>query len=359
MNKIKGDTSLFYLITEASLMSAFKSQIWYLILGVKNLVKYSLFAGFALILPILLVFLFLFAMGFYTSAKSYLLDQPYEPFQTFELPHDRMLTLYAENEWFYEPPGYLYFDVVEDGKVLIEARDFWGVGPERVPELEYKAVTSNDGNLVAILYQTNVVILHDFKTNHSWPGPEGKKWNETDFTWDDYVLLRELLDQFEAEGKTLYCSLLGENKFRIVCSSDYQFHIRREWEKREGMADFQLRVRLFKKDAELATLFVTEYRPIKTNKTKKKQSLQGLFDQSRHWGDWNSSWKAGWLDADTFAVWNQDQGARAWKMDTEGNCMELPAPLEDKVLAKIQRLPQSPWQYPTASKLKQTSKAIE
>ncbi|WP_145451448.1 hypothetical protein [Gimesia panareensis] len=295
-------------------------------------------------------------MIFYTAAKSFLLDQPYDPFQTFELPHGRTLTLYAEYEWFYEPPGHLYFDVVEDGKVLVEARDFWGVGPERIPELEYKAVTSNDGNLVAILYQTNVVILHDFKTNRTWPGPEGKKWNETDFTWDDYVLLRELLDQFAAEGKTLYCSLLGENKFRIVCSSDYRYHIRREWEKREGVPGFQLRVRLFKEETELETLFETEYRPVKT---KKKQSLQDRFDQSRHWGDWNSGWKAGWLDANTFAVWNQDQGARAWKTDAEGNCTELPAPLEDKMLTRIQRLPGSPWLYPAASELKQTSNTTE
>lgn len=341
-------------------MSALRSQIWSLIRGIKNLGgTLSLAAGVALLAPVLFAVTIMFVMIFYTGAKSYILDQPLDPFQTFELPHGRSLTLYAEYDWFYEPPGYLYFDVVEDGKVLVEERDFWGVGPERVPELEYKAVTSNDGNLVAILYQTNVVILHDFKTNRTWPGPEGKKWNETDLTWDDYVLLRELLDQFEAEGKMLYCSLLGENKFRIVCSSDYQFHIRREWEKRKGVPGFQLRVRLFKEETELATLFVTEYHPIETDKTNKEQSLQNLFDQSRHWTDWNSNWKAGWLDANTFAAWNQDQGARAWQVDAEGNYTELPAPLEGKLLTKIQRLPQSPWLYPTAPEVKQTSNKNE
>ncbi|QDV20098.1 hypothetical protein Pan153_47690 [Gimesia panareensis] len=317
-------------------MLVFKSHIWYLIRGIKNLLKFSLVTGFVFFLPIVLVILFLFVMMFYTHAKIYLLDQPHDPFQTFELPHERSITIYTDYDWLHEPPGHLYFDVTEKGDTILEDRIFENVSPRIYPYKEFKVVTSNDGQLVAILYYANVVILHDFKTNRTWPGPEGKKWNQSRITWADHLLVQEFLSRFKAEGKTLYCSLLGDRPSKTIASPNYQFHVRHDWETGEGQPGFHLRVRLFSGEKEIRTLLETRF-----------QLSGDRANYSQQWYRWNEHWKAGWLDQSTFVVWSRDQGTRFWKLDAEGNCTEQFALLNPALQAEIQKFPSSPWRIPT------------
>lgn len=82
-----------------------------------------------------------------------------------------VVTIYAEGEFFYEPPGYIYCEITRDGRVVVPRRRFMGIGPERVPSGRFSTTLADDGVLLAITLDGDVRLLYDFANRLSWPGP--------------------------------------------------------------------------------------------------------------------------------------------------------------------------------------------
>lgn len=139
-----------------------------------------------------------------TLAKIHLLGQTHEEFQRFDLPNGRSVVIFCEHEWFFEPPGFVYYDVVENGKTLVSKRVFQGVGPQYAPFEKFKMVSADNESLVAITFVSDVVIMHDFRTNRSWPGNYDVRRDNS----EDYLLAKDLINEFKAEGKKLHCDAI-------------------------------------------------------------------------------------------------------------------------------------------------------
>ncbi|QDU07772.1 hypothetical protein [Gimesia aquarii] len=154
-------------------------------------------------------------MTLVTLAKIHLLGQTHEEFQRFNLSNERSIVIYCEHEWIYEPPGYVYYDVVENGKTLVSKRVFQGVGPQHAPFEKFKMVSADDGDLVAIIFVSNVVIMHDFRTNRSWPGNYERRDNS-----EDYLLAKDFIMEFKAKGKILHCDAIIRYPKKRLHSTD-------------------------------------------------------------------------------------------------------------------------------------------
>lgn len=122
----------------------------------------------------------------------------------FVVTGQRTVTIFAEPEFHYEPPGYVYCRVTDGHKILIPRRRFRSVGPERVPYGKFSVVTDRAGNLFAITLDNNVEFLHDVRARRTWPGQHA----ETDQPAAAFA--REALEHLASEGAMLRCSRLVE-----------------------------------------------------------------------------------------------------------------------------------------------------
>jgi hypothetical protein len=127
-----------------------------------------------------------------------------EQLARFALPHNRAIAIFADPEFHYEPPGFLYFEVTEGPDVRVPRRRFQPIGPERKPSGVYEIAVTADGDVAAVLHREDVVILYEFSTGRVWPGDFGH------MDQPDFETGTELLDRLNSEGRRLRCSKLEE-----------------------------------------------------------------------------------------------------------------------------------------------------
>lgn len=110
-----------------------------------------------------------FGLAVLCSGCLLLLNQG-DVLQQWKLPTGKVLTVYAEPAFHYEPPGYLTFDVRQDGRLTIPERRFMPIGIERVPTVPFQLVVKDNGNVIALVHGRDVKMMHEFSTNSTFPG---------------------------------------------------------------------------------------------------------------------------------------------------------------------------------------------
>jgi len=133
---------------------------------------------------------------------------PREQVARIELPRGRVLHVYAEGAFHYEPPGFVYCEILEAEQVVLPERPFMGVGSERTPSGWFDAITSGDENVGALVHNGDIVLMHRFSDSRTWPGPYGN------VDADDYALGQELLQA------------LGEKRGDRGCWKQHEYEVR-------------------------------------------------------------------------------------------------------------------------------------
>ncbi len=238
-----------------------------------------------------------------------------------ELGMGRWIVIYAESAFHYEPPGFLYYEVVEDGRVCIPRRRFRSVGPERVPLGQFASVSTEDRQLTAVLLGSNAVVFHDFGTGRTWPG----KYAIVD--WEDFCLAKEFLKRFEAEGKRLRCEAVEAYLKQRLPSPDGTRFVTHVWEAYEGQGNNRSRL----------TVRVVNAAGVETHLIRTRDTIS--LEQQLSW----NTWRAGWLSEDTFAVWASAFGIRVWRFGEDGSLLELPQPIDPADVDRAKRLPEPRW----------------
>jgi hypothetical protein len=116
----------------------------------------------------------------------------------------RVASIYAEPAFHYEPPGFIFCEILDQDALILSRRRFLSIGPERVPKGRFVALTSPDGELVAITIGRDVVFLYDFRSQRAWPGP----YSETDAA--NYAFARDALRQLGPYHPGLHCQGLAD-----------------------------------------------------------------------------------------------------------------------------------------------------
>ncbi len=132
----------------------------------------------------------------------------HEKLAEFTLPKGRMVFIYAEADFHYEPPGYIYCEITDNGKVVVPARRFMGIGPERKPSGTFRVARSQNQQLMAITLDGDVQFLYDFGNRRCWPA----LYTTTDT--ENYGFATEALGVFRGEGKALRCSRIRDYEIR-------------------------------------------------------------------------------------------------------------------------------------------------
>jgi hypothetical protein len=109
---------------------------------------------------------------------------------TFSIGPHYTLNVYAEPEFHYEPPGYISFELKQWGQTRIPQRRFMGIGSERKPRQNFTMITSDDDEVVALLLNNEVQMIHEFSSGFTWPGPYT---NVTESQWEMAELLLQKL----------------------------------------------------------------------------------------------------------------------------------------------------------------------
>ncbi len=106
-----------------------------------------------------------------------------QPEEISQLPLSDSCTaiIFAEGSFHYEPPGYLSIEVLDNGNVVVPRYKFVGIGPERVPEPPFTAITSDDGTVAALIQNKDVQFMIDFESGEYWPPSD---WNVAQFAPD-------------------------------------------------------------------------------------------------------------------------------------------------------------------------------
>lgn len=90
------------------------------------------------------------------------------------------LRVYAEPAVHYEPPGYLYFELEQWGTIQIPRRRFMGIGAERTPSSQFTFLETPDHEVIALVLNNEVQMIHEFSSGFTWPGPYT---NVTEIQW--------------------------------------------------------------------------------------------------------------------------------------------------------------------------------
>ncbi|WP_144989801.1 hypothetical protein [Gimesia aquarii] len=109
------------------------------------------------------------------------------------------LNVYAESETHYEPPGYIYFEIKWWGKTKIPQRRFMGIGVERKPKQNFTLVTTKDDEIVALLLNNEVQMIHELSSGFTWPGPY------TNVTEPQWQMAELLLQKLRATKPDIRC----------------------------------------------------------------------------------------------------------------------------------------------------------
>ncbi|MCG6157084.1 hypothetical protein [Rubinisphaera margarita] len=100
------------------------------------------------------------------------------------------INVYAEAPFHYEPPGYIYFELKQWGQTRIPKRCFMGIGPERKPGQEFRLITTDDGEIAALVLNNDIQLIHEFSSGFTWPGPYT---NVTEPQWQTAELMLQRL----------------------------------------------------------------------------------------------------------------------------------------------------------------------
>ena len=100
---------------------------------------------------------------------GYLMRQ--EQIASFAIGPHRTLNVYAESDFHYEPPGYIYFTLKQWGQTRISQRRFMGIGSERKPRQGFTLIMTADEETVALVLNNEVQMIHEFSSGYTWPGP--------------------------------------------------------------------------------------------------------------------------------------------------------------------------------------------
>lgn len=109
------------------------------------------------------------------------------------------INVYAEGDFHYEPPGYIYFELKQWGQSRITERRFMGVGPERKPSQRFRLVMTPDREIVAIVLGNEVQMIHEFSSGYTWPGPY------TNVTEPQWQMAELLLQRLRAANPEISC----------------------------------------------------------------------------------------------------------------------------------------------------------
>lgn len=126
-----------------------------------------------------------------------------ERIATFDL-YPWTVDVYAEAEFNYEPPGYISFYLKKWGRTHAPGRWFMVVGPERKPSGPFKLVATDDGEIIAIVLNNQIQMIHEFSSGYTWPGPY------TNVTEPQWEMAELLLPRLIADNPGLSCPRQAE-----------------------------------------------------------------------------------------------------------------------------------------------------
>lgn len=109
------------------------------------------------------------------------------------------IRVYAEPAFHYEPPGYLYFELANWGEIQIPRRRFMGIGSERTPGSQFRLLETPDNEVIALVLDSEVQMIHEFSSGYTWPGPYT---NVTEIQWQ---VAERLIPRLQEVEPTLRC----------------------------------------------------------------------------------------------------------------------------------------------------------
>ena len=110
------------------------------------------------------------------------------------------INVYAEPEFTYESPGYIYFELQRWGRTRIPQRRFMAIGSERKPRQDFALIMTADEETVALVLNNEVQMIHEFSSGYTWPGPYT---NVTEAQWQ---IAEMLLQRLRATNPEILCS---------------------------------------------------------------------------------------------------------------------------------------------------------
>ena len=122
-----------------------------------------------------------------------------EQIATFSIGPSYKLDVYAEGDFHYEPPGYIYFELKQSNQIRIPRRRFMGIGPKRKPSDKFRLVMTPDEEVVALVLNDDVQMIHELSSGYTWPGPYT---NVTELQWQ---IAETLLQQLRSTHAELRC----------------------------------------------------------------------------------------------------------------------------------------------------------
>jgi hypothetical protein len=109
------------------------------------------------------------------------------------------INVYAEGPFHYEPPGYIYFELKQWGQTRIPERRFMGIGGERKPSDRFGLISTPGDEVVALVLNNEVQMIHEFSSGYTWPGPY------TNVTEPQWQMAELLLQRLRASNPEITC----------------------------------------------------------------------------------------------------------------------------------------------------------
>lgn len=140
--------------------------------------------------------LIVLAIFFLIGSMCWLLIGRSEHLATFAIGTYR-IHVFAEPAALYEPPGFIYFDIQQSG---LQERRFMRVGPERVPAGKFTLITISSNEVIALVLDNEIQMIHEFSSGFTWPGPY------TNVTEPQWKMAELLIQQLRMENPEVKCS---------------------------------------------------------------------------------------------------------------------------------------------------------
>lgn len=109
------------------------------------------------------------------------------------------INVFAESNFDYDPPGYIYFELKLWGQTQIPERRFMGIGFERKPQESFTLAKTDDAEIVALVLKDEIQMIHEFSSGFTWPGPYT---NVTESQWE---IANTLLQKLRASNPNISC----------------------------------------------------------------------------------------------------------------------------------------------------------
>lgn len=122
-----------------------------------------------------------------------------EQIASFTIGPHLAINVYAEGDFHYEPPGYIYFELRQWGEIRVPRRRFMGIGPERKPSQKFTLIRTPDDEVAALVLNGEVQMIHEFSSGYTWPGPY------TNVTEPQWQIAELLLQRLRSEHPEVRC----------------------------------------------------------------------------------------------------------------------------------------------------------